>query len=488
MESLPTIFKTAFKFLAEAVKSRSLIDYLDDLYEFNKFYAKFRKILIQDFTPKFLVRRNRKNEELTKQEAALEIDDVKPNLKNRIYLGFKRFLDVATSPFAIRAMVLVGLGFAIASAIAAPVLWIAVLSTISAVVIAANVGYTMYSEVKKFRAQRNLQEERAMLEEMLLLRTQNKVIAEKLFGIKIANKEVQPESNWKEINKAKVITTTFLEKIPTTIIPLITNFASLNIAGGLITLGAYFLESGSASAKGVAYAKHKDMLINANAALARKLGIDQLEHGEQNDDLRRRLGEMRAQHYALRSTAGAQTQAKSSTFNAKETYKNNIDFYNKQVDTFIPPSKERTFWQDFKQVILKDGFSYAKNFRNFNPMVDEYREHYKTTPTPIKSKPKEQDIALEGLNSKLSKSKSADATKHAYNEFKEEVQRKELSQNDKSLLEQANAKRFYAERKLYLKAKKKTPDSFQQRIVRSDKIEPKKDRANHNLTGPSMGG
>jgi hypothetical protein len=448
---LNTVIFETYDLFKQVLKSRSIFSYLKDL---GILGSKYRSGIMKDYNSDFAIERDEAGNEKTKFEMYLEKNPKVDSFFNSLSKGFKKFIDVATSPVTSRALFYLGAAVGIGLAASNPVsLGIAIAATAVSV---GSVAYGMYGDVNRFRAQKKLQEERAILEEMMLLKTQNKAIAEQLFTKdesvlkKLGLSSISSQHDWQNINKKGLVATTFLQNLPSSTVPLIASLATGNFVGFGITLAGYFLDSCGGSARGIAYAKAKEKLLNANSSLANSLGIIALQHGQRNDDLNHSLASMRAQNQAL---IRAVTLGKSA--NPEETlkiYQQNLTEQLSNIDSLTTKTTKSSWWQDAKKVWYKDGTSYAKTFRNFNPMVNEYREEYRTNIEPHKLKK-----AIETMTVAASKDKNIEEVQAKHAELKKQLvknkPRENLSTEERKALTQANLIKFNAEKPIKIKPK-----------------------------------
>lgn len=440
---LNTVIFESYDLLKQVLKSRSVFSYLKDL---GIVANKYRNGFVKDYNSDFLIEKDETGNEKTKFELYLENNPKVDSFFNSLSKGFKKFIDVATSPVTSRALFYLGAAVGIGLAASNPVsLGIVIASTAVSI---GSVAYGMYGDVNRFRAQKKLQEERAILEEMMLLKTQNKAIAEQLFSKdeevlkKLGLSSISSRPDWKIIDKKGLVATTFLQNLPSSTVPMIASLISGNFIGFGITLAGYFLDSCGGSARGIAYAKAKEQLLNTNSSLANNLGITSLQHGQRNEDLNHSLAAMRAQNQALIRAANSAKGANPEE--AQKAYQRNLTEQLSNIDSLTTKTAKSSWWQDAKKVWYKDGTSYAKTFRNFNPMMNEYREEYRTNMQPHKL-----EKAIETMVVAASKDKNVEEVKAKHAELRRELvknkPRENLSTEERKALAQANLMKFNAE-------------------------------------------
>ncbi len=336
-------------------------------------------------------------------EDALTSNSIGARIKLRLYQAFN-FL---TSPGVSRIIVVTGILAGLATISSNPILLGLTIGSLA--VSLATVAYNMYKEVNTFRTMRKLKEEQALAQEILLLKSEGKAIAEKVFAnlknpkqyeelIKILglNKIENANQEWIKQNIAKIVGKSFLDGMPSTLIPLIANGLSANFVGFGAILSGYLLDSSGVAAKSLVFSKQKDRLVNSNAGLLQQLGLTYTGIGDNNETLRKQLAILRARKAALEEVAKHKNLSNADS----------IALYNKvlnkqldSIDSLMPKSLERSWWQDAKQVWITDAFSYAKSFKNFNPMYNEYREGVRQDNKAAKTV-SERDLRMEQKKSK----------------------------------------------------------------------------------------
>jgi hypothetical protein len=105
-----------------------------------------------------------------------------------------------------------------------------------------------------------------------------------------------------------------------------------------------------------------------------------------------------------------------------------------------------------KKFGIKTALHMQKTFRNFNPMMNEYREEYRTNMQPHKL-----EKAIETMVVAASKDKNIEEVKAKHAELKGELvknkPRENLSTEERKALSQANLMKFNAENPIKNKAK-----------------------------------
>ncbi len=397
----------AYGAFRQVIRSRSIFATLSDL---GLFISNAREGFVREHGDYYKVEVDERGNKYTAMEGDLEEKEKSASITTRIKNGFKKALDLFTSPGASRVLFFAGAAVGIGLAASNPVtLGIAVAGAALSI---GSVCYNMYRDVKKFRELRKLKEEQALAQEILLLKSQGKALAENLFlnnptllmqlGLLKKGEKQEINQEWLSQNKAKIVGRSFIDGIPSALVPLIASAASGNIAGFGITLAGYFLEASGVSAGSVAYAKHKELLLNTNISLLQQLGLPYVGLGQRNEMLRDLLAEMRAKNNSLIALSKEVPQPKNNS----EAVKLYLEHHAKQrekIKDLTPESNDKSWWQDAKKVLFKDTFSFAKAFKNFNPVLNEYRDSYKTNKTSMydsKSNFNEKEIKLEQQKTK----------------------------------------------------------------------------------------
>ncbi len=381
---------------------------------------KFRNGILKDYGSDYDISIDDDGKKKTKFEVFLEGRKGLNSFLTGISKGFRKFIDVVTSPVASRVLFYAGSAFGIALAASNPIgLGLVIAGTTISV---GSVMYGMYQDVNKFRGLKKLKQEQAMLEEMMTLKMQSKALAEKLFKDKpdlaeklgLTHSLMKPikmtDAEWEAINKKRLVGTTILESAPSATIPLVSSLVLGNIPGFFVTLSGYILELCGSTARGISYAKEKEKLMNGSIALANNLGIAGMGFGERNENLREGLAEMRAKNAALIALA-KQTNNDPKTLESE--FAKLYAEQKKNIEALKPDLQEKSWWHDARKIWYKDGTSYASTAKNFTPGINEYKDDFKTDKTTYKPTTTAAEIALE--QPLIKRAKNPHISKHRWN-------------------------------------------------------------------------
>jgi hypothetical protein len=380
-------------------------------------FIKFRNNVRKDFDSDYEVEIDLEGNKLTQAEKSLNKNPIIDKILGRASWIAKGTLNFVTSPMVSRVIYIAGTAAGIAAASSNPVtLGIAVGGL---ALVGASIGYGIYKDISRYRKTNKLKHESAMLEEILLLKQQSLTIASRLELSKNKDENAQlieqlnriaklkktteaKTDEWKRIHKKSDIAFSYSEQLPESIAPIAINALTVNPVGLGLAIAGHFLEACGKVAKDISYTKQVEGLVNRNNGLAEQLDITISTNGEHNKDLALILANMRARRTALLALSEEARTQTITTRNLENTF---IELNATQLadNTFrsnhLKEYKENSFWHDFKEVILKSGFSHARTMRHLNPMINDLRGQYRTDPPPAASaiKPSEEQLEREAV-------------------------------------------------------------------------------------------
>jgi hypothetical protein len=357
---------------------------------------------------------NEKGQEQTIHEQELDRDIFKKTSKKkiseRIFGVFATIADFLGSPLFTRTLF-------ISSSIAALVtLTNPVLLGLAAgglAISAAFIARSMYEQVGSFRKLKQIKEQRAILEEIMLLKTQCKFLAKDIVLTSDSDKVLQKlglaalpnfldKKVWNQHNKFFTRAEPFLNNVPEFALPLAASIVSLSPHGILMCVSGYFFMSCQGGFSGISYKNQMESLHYHNIALADNIGKDILKSGVSIEELRKSLVDLRAKKETLIELKNEKQKIDFDEFNKQFNSKYQAHLTTQSQN--LPPIEKATWWQDARKIWFKDGIFLSKNFRNMHPMANDFRRKYKTekieSPKPSSSFIEEDSLKVPMLANK----------------------------------------------------------------------------------------
>ncbi len=358
-----------------------------------------RNAFFYNYDAEYDIEHSDTGDEKTTYEKDLDIETLKPNSKKKSTIIEKVITAIAfianfiSSPLVSRIILIasgaVGLYFLTTPALIG-------LAAAGLTVSVLHIGYKMYGQVNSYRTLKEIKEQRAILEEIMLLKTQCIALAQQtgknfdgphtgkllqMLGIAPQPKPLSP-NEWKQQNKFFARAAPFFKNVPEFIFPLASAIVSLNWHGVMMCVSGYLLYSCQSGFEGIAHANQMESLHQRNKSLADNIGKDLLSNGTSVEQLRETLAIARAM--------------KSSLIELKEKKEPSFQMYAKAFDAKLnekleqekkamPAVEKTTWWQDAGKLWIKDGISLAATFRNMHPMANDYRREYMTQKIIAKS-------------------------------------------------------------------------------------------------------
>jgi hypothetical protein len=350
---------------------------------------------------------NEKGQEQTIHEQELGRDILKKNSKKkiseRIFGVFATIADFLGSPLFTRIL-FISSGIAALVTLTNPVLL--GLAVGGLVISTAFIAKSMYEQVGSFRKLKEIKEQRAILEEIMLLKTQCKFLAKDIAVNSDSDKILQKlglaalpnlldKKVWNQHNKFFTRAEPFLNNVPEFALPLAASIVSLSPHGILMCVAGYFFTSYQGGFNGISYKNQMESLHYHNIALADNIGEDILRSGVSIEGLRKALVDSRAKKETLVELKNEKQKIDLNEFNKQFDSKYQVHLATQSKN--LPPVIKTTWWQDAGKIWFKDGIFLSKNFRNMHPMTNDFRKKYKTDTFTSSPKPSLSFIEEESL-------------------------------------------------------------------------------------------